>query len=349
MTGRDRVATRTVRGGERTARRELALLRDEVTSGRLSAGSVAELLDHWTATSSFEWSASTKRQTASIVERHLKPHLGAMAVTRLMTADIDSFYAHLKTKGGRDGRPLSAGTVRRIHVVLHRALALAARWEWIWRNPASNASPPRSVPAEIRPPSAAQIAGLLRSVEGCQPALHLFLLLSATTGARRGELLALRWADVDLENGSLAIQRAYTEGPSGPVLAPTKTRRSHRVALDRMSLFALQKFAADEGVNEQSTNRFVFSHRADGASPWLPNWVTKTFIRCRRQAGLPHFRLHDLRHFMATQMLEASIPITVVSARLVHARASTTLNVYAHAVPGADREPAEMLADLIRL
>ena len=157
-------------------------------------------------------------------------------MTSLTTADIDSFYAHLKTKGGRDDRPLSAGTVHRVHVVLHRALAQAVRWEWIWRNPAGNASPPQLSPAEIRPPSAAQIAALLRSVKDVSPALHLFFLLSATTGARRGELLALRWADVDLETGSLAIQRAYTEGPTGPVLAPTKTRRSHRVALDRTSL-----------------------------------------------------------------------------------------------------------------
>src|SRR5665213_1270133 len=96
-------------------------------------------------------------------------------------------------------------------------------------------------------------------------------------------------------------------------------------------------------------NRFVFSHRADRDVPWLPNWVTKAFIRCRREAGLPHFRLHDLRHFMATEMLQAGIPIAVVSARLAHARASTTLNVYAHAVPGGDRVAAEMLAGRIRL
>ena len=88
--------------------------------------------------------------------------------------------------------------------------------------------------------------------------------VSATTGARRGELLALRWADADIESRSLAIQRAYTEGPPGPVLAPTETRRSHRVALDRTSILALQKLAANQGVDEQSLHRFVFSHRADG-------------------------------------------------------------------------------------
>lgn len=81
----------------------------------------------------------------------------------------------------------------------------------------------------------------------------------------------------------------------------------------------------------------------------VPNRVTKNFIRCRRRADPPHFRLHDLRHIMATEMLEAGVPIAVVAARLAHSRASTTLNVYAHALPGADREAAEVLAARIRL
>jgi integrase len=90
-------------------------------------------------------------------------------------------------------------------------------------------------------------------------------------------------------------------------------------------------------------NRFVFSSDKAGARPWSPNFVTKRFIRVRRAAGLGHFRLHDSRHFMATQMLDAGVPSPIVAARLWHARASTTLNVYAHAVPGGDRLAAEAL------
>src|SRR5439155_26526417 len=81
--------------------------------------------------------------------------------------------------------------------------------------------------------------------------------------------------------------------------------------------------------------------------PWLPNWVPKQFIVARRRAGLDHFRLHDLRHFMATQMLANGVPIAIVSQRLSHARTSTTLNVYAHAVPGGDRAAAETLAGIL--
>lgn len=127
--------------------------------------------------------------------------------------------------------------------------------------------------------------------------------------------------------------------------AAPSLRRSHRVALDASSLNALVKFRADQGIDDyRESESFLFSNSSDGSIPWLPNWVTKSFIRCRRDAGLPYFRLHDLRHFMATEMLDAGVPISIVSARLAHARASTTLNIYAHAVPGGDRQAAELLA-----
>jgi integrase len=91
----------------------------------------------------------------------------------------------------------------------------------------------------------------------------------------------------------------------------------------------------------------LFSSDGEGAVPWRPNFVTKRFIAARHAAGLPHFRLHDLRHFMAAQMLAAGVPIATVSQRLSHARASTTLNVYAHAIPGGDRDAAETLAGIL--
>jgi integrase len=176
--------------------------------------------------------------------------------------------------------------------------------------------------------------------------LHLYLTLAAMTGARRGQLLALRWIDVDLEEGGLSIQRSLVEGPDGPLLVPTKTRRSYRVALDAASLELLRghRQATSTGGGAMAPeNRFVFSFDEAGTRPWSPNFVTKRFIKVRRAAGIDHFRLHDLRHFMATQMLDAGVPIPIVAARLCHARASTTLNVYAHAVPGGDRRAAETL------
>jgi integrase len=92
-------------------------------------------------------------------------------------------------------------------------------------------------------------------------------------------------------------------------------------------------------------DRFIFSPSPGGMTSWRPNWVTKAFIRCRSQAGLPHFRLQDLRHFMATEMLDAGVSIAAVSNGLAHAHASTALNVYAHAIPGGDRAAVQRLSE----
>jgi integrase len=179
-----------------------------------------------------------------------------------------------------------------------------------------------------------------------------YLDLAVTTGARRSQLLALRWADIDIGHAALGFSRALVEGPAGPVLRPTKNRRTYRVALDPASIDLLieHRHRADEraqhlgGVTGDS---FVFTDEPAGRQPWLPNRVTKRFITYRQRAGLAHFRLHDLRHFMATTMLAAGVPVPVVSERLCHARTSTTVNIYAHAMPGADRDAANLLADIL--
>ncbi len=157
-TGRQRWATRTVHGSRRHAQAELAALVEQTGYARIRAGSVRELPDGWFAAVSSQWAAPTVRQTRLVINCHLLPHLGHLPVTKLTTADIDDFYGYLLRAGGRKGRALAPGTVHRVHVVLHRALAQAIRWEWIWLNPASNPSPPRVEPAEIRPPSPESVA-----------------------------------------------------------------------------------------------------------------------------------------------------------------------------------------------
>jgi integrase len=352
-TGRQRWASRTVHGSRRFAEAQLRELVEEAGYAHLRAGTLADLVDRWFDAASPGWALTTVSHTRSVIDCYLKPHLGHLHVAKLTTEDIDDFYGHLLRAGGRRNQPLAPGTVARVHGVLHRALAQAVRWEWIWLNSASNASPPRVPPAEIRPPSLEQVATLLEAVRKDDPALFCFLRLAASTGARRGQLLALRWNAIDWGAGAVAFTRALVQGPQGPELRPTKTHRTHRADLDGTTLEVVEGHrarveaeAAAHGVGF-AEGAFVFSSEPDGSRPWLPNWVTKRFIAYRRAAGLDPFRLHDLRHFMATQMLAAGIPIMTVAQRLNHARASTTLNVYAHAVPGGDREAAEFLARLL--
>ncbi len=141
---------------------------------------------------------------------------------KLTTVDIDDFYSHLLRGGGRDGRPLSPGTVHRVHVVLHRALVQAVLWDWIWLNPASTATPPRPEPTDIRPPSVGDVVRLLDHVAVGDQALFTYLRLAALTGARRSQLLALRWSAVDFARAALSFTRALVEGPDGPRLQPPR-------------------------------------------------------------------------------------------------------------------------------
>ncbi|MGD9706000.1 MAG: tyrosine-type recombinase/integrase [Acidimicrobiia bacterium] len=138
----------------------------------------------------------------------------------------------------------------------------------------------------------------------------------------------------------VAFCGGWVEGPDGPTLAPTKSRRRHSVDLDPATYHTLIALAADDAAG------YVFSDDG-GVTAWKPNRATKTFIRHRRAAGLREFRLHDLRHFMATEMLHAGIPLPVVARRLDHQRPSTTLNCYAHAVPGRDARAAITLQRII--
>jgi integrase len=328
-TRRQRWLTKTVHGTQRFARRALEDLVAEADRARIRAGTLADLLDRWFEAASPGWAAPTVRHTRSVIDCYLKPYLGHLDLGKLTTTDIDDFYGHLLRAGSRSDGPLAAGTVVRVHGVLHRALAQAVRWDWIWLNPASTATPPRVPPPEIRPPNPEQVATLLEWTALHDPPLHCFLRLATSTGARRSQVLALRWGDLDEPHGAIAFTRAWVEGPDGPELRSTKTQRTYRVELDAETLEVLMAHRSEAearagmGDGELPSDAFVFSLRPDGSKPWQPNWLTKRFISARWDAGLPRFRLHDLRHFMASQMLAAGIPLVTVAHRLSHARTST--------------------------
>lgn len=153
----------------------------------------------------------------------MRTYLGPLLpvhIDRLRPADLDRFYAALRDRGGQGGRPLSVASVRRIHNVVRSALQQAVRWEWLAANPESRASPGPASATVLRPPDAEAVAALLERAEKESPAFAVFLVLAAVTGARRGELLALRWPDVDQDGGTLTIARSISEGPQGPVERP---------------------------------------------------------------------------------------------------------------------------------
>jgi hypothetical protein len=193
-TGKRHWVSATVKGSRRAAQQELAELVSRVDYPRrmTSQATVAKLLIDWFDAVSPNWSPTTASHAKSVIDHHLIPRLGRLSLRRLRTEDIDALYGELQQSGGPNGRPLTPSTVHRIHVVLHRALEQSLRWESLWVNPASHASPPSCEPAPVRPPSADEIARLLGHVSTIDLALHAFLSLAVSTGARHSQITALR-------------------------------------------------------------------------------------------------------------------------------------------------------------
>ena len=247
--------SKTVRGNRVEAERELATMVEIVGRGPSVASKtmVGELLEQWFTVASANWSPTTIRQTRSVLNRQLHPHLDTVVVADLTTARIDSLYSHLLAHGGVNGQPLKPGTVKRVHVVLSSALAQAMRWGWIWDNPAERAHRITVVSREPEPPSPEELVVLLEHLRVREPDFYVFVMLGAMTGARRAQLLGLRWRNIDLRIGQVAFSNGYVEGPSGPVLSATKSKRRHTVSSTRRQWSAWPNIASQFAATQNST------------------------------------------------------------------------------------------------
>ena len=355
LNGQKRWSSKTFKGGKREAQRALAgMVAAADTNGVApTSGTMAELLDRWFDNASADFSPKTALETTGFINRYLKPGLGPFPVARLRTEDVDKLYRELRKRGGHNGKPLAPGTVKRTHVILHRALEQAVRWGWIATNPAHNAQVPRTPSAEIRPPAPKDLLRLFQLAEDYDPDFATFIILAATTGARRSELLALRWSDIDNNTRHITFARGVVFGASGLVEKDTKTHAVRRLAVDPRTaeVLAAHHTRVTERATEFGTavasDAYVFSHEPDGSEPWRPDSTTRAFRLLLVKAGLHGVRLHDLRHYVATQLLAAGVDVRTVAGRLGHRNASTTLNVYSHFLQQADEQAANMLAKLL--
>jgi integrase len=307
---------------------------------------VGELFDAWLAHVDGRLEVATVIGYRSAV-RQLRPIVGALKLGALTAADLDAAYAALRVDR-------SAQTVHRYHRVVHAALRQAVRWGWLAANPAEAASPPRLRRRRIKPPSAAEVVRLIDAARSSgSPDLAVALRILVATGMRRGELCGLRWRDVDLAGCVIRVEASVVHGETGLVEKDTKTHAARRLSLDHGTIAVLRAHRADceqraraiRGVLADSA--FVVSDRADGSSPWRPNRLTQAFARLRSGLGLAHVRLHDLRHFQATELIAAGVDVRTVAGRLGHADPSTTLRVYAAFMEPADQGAARVIEALL--
>lgn len=357
VTGRYLSAQETFRGTEAKAERRLRELvkaadraRDD---GPATMTTLSDLLDAWWPSAQASLSPSTVRNQTWLIDSVIKPRLGGVALARLDAATIDRFYGLLSASGGASGGPLAPGTVRRIHNVLSSALARAVKWGWLTRNPASQSSPPALVIRDIEPPSAEQVAAIIEESAEVNSALPLYFRIAAVTGARRSEVVALRWSDVDFATATLRIAHGVVVGPDrAQTFKDTKTHAARSIALDDSTLAELaahrdeQTRIASELAIPSASDGFVFTHEPDASAPWSPEYVSRAFDRIKRRLGYKSLRLHDFRHFTATTMLANGTDVRTVAGRLGHRNVSVTLNTYSHFVPAKDRDAADFLGKL---
>jgi integrase len=336
--------SRTVRGDRETAERGLAALVAQITDSPTSptSGTVGELCDKWWTYSSPSLAPTVAREYRRLIDRRLVPAFGHVKVVDLRAHQLDAWYGELLASGAVSGRPLSANSVRHIHSVLHRAFEQGIAWDWIAHNPARRATPPPARRPSIHLPSADEVVRLIEAAHAVNGRLPIFLRLAAVTGARRGELCALQWHHVDFHRQTLHIAGQIAHTATGPIQRPTKTHAERRLTLDPGTLAELGELAAARCGLE--ADRFIFSHDPNGTTPWRPDYATLAFARLAERLGIARIRLHDLRHFAATTMLLNGIDVRTAAGRLGHARASTTLDIYAHYTQPADQRASDTLA-----
>ncbi len=309
-------------------------------------------------------SPSTLSTYRKNIRLHIDPYLGAQSVARLTGSAVDAWMRTLEKSGRADGQGgLSARTVRYVYTILRSALSDAVTQGRLAVNPTDRSTPPS--PSEARPPemqawTAAELNRFLGWADADDRDLARGWRLLAVTGMRRGEALALRWRDVDLDAGRLAVRRSVgvvkTKGAGEELVeGPTKTGQSRVVDLDAGTVAALRSYRAARGLLTLDLVRdsALLLSELDGTHRH-PERFSRRFagqvVRARKALGeehLPVIRLHDLRHTHATLLLANGVPVKVVSERLGHASATITLTVYQHVHPGMGRQAADRFAALL--
>jgi integrase len=286
-------------------------------------------------------------------EVHIIPALGTVPLQRLTAAQLNALYADLLAKGRRDGKGgLSARTVAYVHATVRKALAEGVRWQLLTRNVADQATPPRQQASDtLRTWSADELRAFLAHVESDR--LYGAYVLAGTTGLRRGEVLGLRWRDLDINAGRLAVTQTLISVNYEVSFSTPKTARGRRsVALDLTTIAALRTHRArlleerlSLGLGSPKDDDLVFT--AFDGKPLHPGQFSDRFDRLVRAAGVPRINFHGLRHTHATLALQAGVHPKVVSERLGHATVSITLDTYSHAIPAMQEEAAEKVAALV--
>jgi integrase len=288
---------------------------------------------------------TTFERYEQVVRLHIRPVLGKVKLKNLTSAHVRGLYRQKLDSG------LSSRTVQYVHVTLHKALKQAIADGLIPRNVTEAVKPPQVRREEMQPLTAEQVKVLFKAVKGDR--LEALYVLAVTAGLRQGELLGLKWDDIDLEVGTLQVRRTLTTAKGGPVLSAPKTKSSRRtVRLSQTTLQALRSHLErqlgeiDRAGSLWSENGLIFASEA--GEPLDRRYITThRFKPLLKRAKLPQIRFHDLRHTCATLLLSKNVNPKVVSEMLGHASIAITLDTYSHVLPNMQESAAKAMEEAL--
>jgi integrase len=307
---------------------------------------VGEYLERWLVDSVLDTvRPTTYERYEQLVRIHLRPALGGMKLKNLTPVHVRGLYRE-KLEAG-----LSARTVQYIHVTLHKALKQAVQDGLIPRNATEAVKAPQVRREEIRPLSAEQVKMLLETA--CGDRLEALFVLAIHTGLRQGELLGLKWEDVDLESCALRVRRTLATAKGGSILMAPKTKGSRRsVKLTQGAVDVLRSHLQrqlqeiDKAGALWRENGLVFA--SEIGEPLNRHHLTsRHFKGLLKRAGLPEIRFHDLRHTCATLLLSKNVNPKIVSEMLGHASIAITLDTYSHVLPNMRDQAAAAMEDAL--
>ncbi len=342
------------KGTKRQAEQELIRLLAAADAGTLvepAKVTIAEYLRAW-LDGPHGLAGKTAERYRQLVDQQIIPHLGSVVLQKLRPIDVSAWHSRLITGGGKDNRPLSPRTVGHAHRVLHRALARAAEIELVSRNVAGVIKPPRVEETEVEILKADEVNAVLKALHG--HALEPIAVLALSSGARRGELLALAWANVDLNGATIKIERSLEQTKSGLAFKAPKTRNGRRVvSLPPIAMDALRAHRRRQlelrmalGQGKLDADALVFS-TIDGI-PIPPNDLSRDWARFVKARNLPPVSFHGLRHSHVSALVAGGVDVLTVSRRIGHASPVVTMKVYAHLFSETDKTAAKAIEAALR-
>ena len=351
--GKRRRETRTVHGTWQEAQAAWAKRQGEIDAGQATEPSrmtLAELADRWIdAAKAGDLDVSTLEWYQTLLRVHIKPDLGAMPLRKITPAQLQAYYKTKLSSGGRrDGKPggLSRRTVHALHGLIHSLLKTAYRWEMVPRNVADLVTPPSERAHEARFWDSEQAARFLEAAEANR--LWALWALAILTGLRQGELLALRWRDVELEGKALRVRHATkrTKDKARRVGLPKSEQSRRTISLDDMAVSVLRTHKARQNEerlalgSEYEQNGLVFCTHL--GRPLMHRNVLRLHHQLCEKAGVPDIGFHEAtRHTHATLLYAAGADDKTVQNRLGHESASFTKQVYIHAIKARQIAAAE--------